>query len=155
MFLSPTTSDEIYKEICNLNSSKASDIYKFPINVIKESGDILSKPISIIINTSFKLGIFPDKLKLSKVTPPFKGGAKNDIKNYRPISVLPTFDKVFEKIMYKRIMSFLKQYNILHQNQFGFQKGKSTSHAILNLTIQIQRALKSKEKLLCNIFRSS
>ena len=91
-------------------------------------------------------------LKLAKVVPLFKSGARNDIKNYRPISILPIFDKVIEKVIHKRvIMSYLDEFDILIPNQFGFQANKSTSSAILSLTHTLSAALKNNETC-CAIF---
>ena len=82
-------------------------------------------------------GIFPDELKIARVTPIYKTGDKNDFGNYRPISVLPCFSKMLERIMYKRLYNHLSQNHMLYPKQFGFQKSHSTEHAIIQLTDQI------------------
>ena len=89
--------------------------------------------------------MFPESLKHAKVNPLYKNGPKEDIKNYRPISVLPIFDKVFEKTMHTRLVKFLEKNNYLDDNQYGFQKGKSTSSAVLHLSRLIKRCLVNKE----------
>lgn len=61
-----------------------------------------------IVNESLLSGIFPDKLKLAEVTPVFKKGSTQDKDNYRPISVLSVFSKIFEKVMYKRLYAYLE-----------------------------------------------
>ena len=73
---------------------------------------------------------FPDPLKIGKVTPVYKKGASDDIVNYRPVSILPIFGKIFEKILYSRIYSFMCSKNIISETQFGFRKNYSTNHAI-------------------------
>ena len=79
-------------------------------------------------------GIFPDPLKIGKITPIFKKGDDSSFENYRPVSTLPIFGKIFEKIIYERLYSFLTTQKILNPQQFGFRKGHSTSHA-LNFSI--------------------
>ena len=75
-------------------------------------------------------GNFPDPLKVGKITPVYKKGESDDIGNYHPVSVLPTFGKIFEKTLYSRIYSFMCSKNIISESQFGFRKNHSTNHAI-------------------------
>ena len=86
---------------------------------------------------SFENGIFPDSLKIAKVTPVYKSGDNSSLSNYRPISVLPCFSKMLERIMYRRLYSYLQENKILCSKQFGFQTGHSTDHAIIQLVEQI------------------
>ena len=72
---------------------------------------------------------FPKELKMAKVIPVYKSGSTMELNNYRPISVLNTFYKVFKRLMYDRLAKFLDKYNILYQNQVGFRQGHSTHHA--------------------------
>jgi hypothetical protein len=83
-----------------------------------------------IFNLLFSQGVFPKLLKNSIVVPIHKGGAHIDPGNYRPISILTTFSKLLEKLYYNRLMSFINTHNVLHRNQFGFRRNKSTSLAI-------------------------
>ena len=133
------------RHLNNLNTKKSKDVYNFPINIIKGTADLIANPLAILINKSLSTGIFPELLKHAKVIPLFKAGNKTDIKNYRPISVLPLFDKIFEKIVHERITEFLDTNKILSDGQFGFQKGKSTSCAILHLTNFIYKCKANKE----------
>ena len=66
--------------------------------------------------------MFPDPLKIGKVTPVYEKGANDEFGNYRPVSVLPIFGKIFEKILYSRIYSFMCSKNIISESQFGFRK---------------------------------
>ena len=75
-------------------------------------------------------GIFPDILKTGIVSPVYKKGNPQLLDNYRPISTLPIFSKLFEKLIYVRIYNFLISKNVLCEKQFGFRKSHSTSHAI-------------------------
>ena len=77
-----------------------------------------------------QLGVFPKLLKIGKVSPIHKKGDTQLFENYRPISVLPIFSKIFEKILYHRLYSFFTSNNVIHDKQFGFRKNHSTGHAI-------------------------
>ena len=90
-----------------------------------------------IISKCFSEGVFSSELKLAKVVPIFKAGASNEITNYRPISVLSFFSKVFEKIIYNHLIDFMDHNNILYGYQFGFRKGYSTQQAIITLVNKI------------------
>ena len=86
-----------------------------------------------IFSLSLKKGIFPEKMKIAKVSPIFKKGDKSILSNYRPISVLPCFSKILERIMYNRLYTYLVENNILFNKQFSFRAGHSTEHALLEL----------------------
>ena len=98
----------------------------------------------IIINKSFESGIFPDALKLTKVIPIFKSGSKLDMNNYRPISLLSTFSKIFEKLMHLRLYKFLENNKVIYQSQFGFQKNKSTKHSFIEIVESIRTCIENK-----------
>ena len=95
---------------------------------------------------------FPSVLKTAKVVPVFKKGSKSDRCNYRPISLLSNFEKILEKLMYKRVYNFLSQNNIIYDLQFGFRQKFSTSHALINLTENIRHAL--DEGYICGLTKS-
>ena len=100
------------------------------------------------MNSSIENGIFPDDLKMAKLIPIFKSGDKSDITNYQPISVLPFFSKIFEKIMHIYLINFIAKHNILYKYQFGFRKSHSTNHAIILLVDKINTALDSGNVLI-------
>ena len=127
IFLEDITVNEISEIICKSSNDKASDI---PIVVLKHCKSVLSAILAKIFNNCISNGIFQDPLKVSKITPVCKKGANDDIGNYRPVSVLPIFGKIFEKILYSRIYSFMCSKNIISELQFGFRKYHSTNHAI-------------------------
>ena len=87
------------------------------------------------------MALIPDELKLTKVIPFFKHGDKTDIPNYRPISVLSFFSKIFEKTLNNCLIKFIDKHDILYKYQFGFRKSHSTSHAIISLVEKINDAL--------------
>ena len=75
---------------------------------------------------------------MSKITPIFKSCEDNDANNYRPISLLSNFNRIFEKIMYNRMKDYIDKHNLLYSSQYGFRKGHSTQHAILDIVNAIE-----------------
>ena len=94
-------------------------------------------PAETYILLSFEKARFPDSLKIAKVTPVYKSGNSSSLSNYRPVSVLPCFSKMLERIMYTRLYNHLQENKILYSKQFGFQRGHSTDYAIIELVEQI------------------
>ena len=105
--------------------------------VIKRSFDLLAEPLANIIIVSLSTGIFPNKLKIAKIIPVFKTGEQNSFTNYRPISLLTNFSKFFEKVMQKRLISFIERHEILYKFQFGFRSKHSTSHSLISFVNNI------------------
>ena len=134
--------------ISGLDNGKASDI---PIRVIKKSAHLISHALAFHFNSFMMKGTFPDSLKEGQVAPIFKKGNVEEIGNYRPVSTLPIFGKIFEKIIYTRIYNFALSHNILDQNQFGFRKNHSTSHAV-NYSIKIIEESTKKKIHVLGIF---
>ena len=137
IFLDPVTPEEVNDIIANLDESKSNDSYNVPIRLIKLARYTISEPFSTIANSSFLEGVFPDKLKFAKVTPIYKSKSKLECGNYRPISILPIFSKILEKLMNSRLVKFLGINDIIYKHQYGFQENKSTSLAILELQSQL------------------
>ena len=150
-FIQPTCNEEIIEVIRDFETSKSSDVYGILPRIIKSASNSICDKLSNIFNSSFESGVFPDLLKFACVTPIFKGGSRLEVSNYRPVSILPILSKIIEKIMEKRLRNFLKSYNILYDHQFGFQKGKSTSLAILDMCHKIVESFEKKE-FACNVF---
>ena len=100
---------------------------------------------------SIKSGSYPSKLKIGKITPIFKSDDESDANNYRPISLLSNFNRIFEKIMYKRMTSYIEQHDLLYPSQYGFRKGHSTQHAILDIINDIQANM-NQCLLSCGVF---
>lgn len=150
-FITPTTEEEVIDIIKSLNDKKATDIYGFSVKLIKIALPVIANILSYIFNNSFLQGIFPDKLKYASITPIHKGGSKLSLNNYRPISILPLFSKVLEKIMQERLVSYLNKYNIIYEHQYGFQKNKSTSLAIMDMYSKLINAIEKKQ-FSCGVF---
>ena len=150
-FLNPTTPEEISNIIVNLDSKKSSGPSIIPTKLLKIANPLLCRQISLIINTSFTNGIFPDSVKIANVVPIHKKGSTLDINNYRPISLLSVFSKVFEKCMYQRLNDFLEVNEIIYQNQFGFRKSRSTQHSLIQIVDAINKTI-DKGFYGCGIF---
>ena len=127
IFLEDCSHDEIMEIISELDNNKASDT---PIRIIKKSAHIIAPVLAQHFNNLMEAGVFPDVLKVGKITPIFKKGNPEEMGNYRPVSTLPIFGNIFEKVIYSRIYNFAISKNIIDPNQFGFRKSHSTSHAV-------------------------
>lgn len=133
MYLMPMTEKDIRAEVLKLNNTNSEGHDGINTKIIKTCINEILAVLTYLINESFSSGIFPEALKLSIVKPLYKKGEKDDVNNYRPITLIPIFSKIFEKCMYKRLLDFCDKYNIINNSQYGFQNGKSTTLAIFNL----------------------
>ena len=147
MFLHPVTHDEVKSIINNMNSSSPG-WDRISGKIIKATYQAFISPLTHVLNLSLSCGTFPDELKIAKVLPLFKSGDVFICPNYRPISILPFFSKIFEKVIYKRLLSFIKNNDILYYLQFGFREGRSTGMALVNLVDKIVNSLDKEESAL-------
>ena len=121
----------------SLKMSKSPGYDDISFNVLKKCFSSLCEPLNYLFNLSIKKGVFPDDLKIAKITSIYKADDKSDLSNFRPISMLSCFLKILERIMYNRLYQYLTENKILYPKQFGFQTGHSTKHAIVQLVDQI------------------
>ena len=130
------TFNEVRNVILSMkNSSPGWD--DIPAFVTKQCVDYYVVPLTYIINKSLVEGIFPSELKLARVVPIFKSGDSSKISNFRPISVLSFFSKVFERIMYNYVVDFMETHHVVYKCQFGFRQKHSTQQAIITLVNKI------------------
>ena len=122
---------EVGEELENLNPKKANTYKNIPPRLLKENSDICSSSILRIVNNGINVSHFPDELKLADVTPVFKKEDPTNVKNYRPVSVLPVMSKVFERIMQKQINMYIEKF--FSPNLCGFRKNFSTQNALTAL----------------------
>jgi exonuclease III len=141
-FFQHVTVQDVHSVILSLNNSNCSDIYNINSFILKYSSNYISEVLCHLINNCFDTGYFPNELKQAKVIPVHKKGDKNECSNYRPISLVPTLSKVFERIMSHQMTKFLDSNNLLFGRQFGFRKNHSTCGAVMNF---IQDCLDGKE----------
>ena len=132
--------EEFEKAFNSLKRNKAPSFHDVHVNIIKSVYNYIKIPLKRIFENSIKTGIFPEKMKIAKITPIFKSGQEELLTNYRPISVLPCFSKILERIMYNRLYTYLMENNLLFEKQFGFRSGHSTEHALVELIDKIHDA---------------
>ena len=125
LFLDPVSPNEISDIIRSLDRNKSSELSPL---LLKNFIFVFSYDLSKLFNLCIEHSLFPDELKRARVVPLHKGGPKDSVKNYRPISILPTLSKIFEKCLHKRLYSFVEP--LIFNNQFGFRKGYSTEQAL-------------------------
>ena len=138
--LKETEPGEIVKVINKLDAKKSGDIYNISPDVVKMSNQAVAQCLSIIFNRCLKDSCFPNAFKNTKVIPLHKGDSVLSVSNYRPISLLPIFSKIFERLIYNQLIDYIDENKILDELQFGFQKNKSTEHAISAIITKITRA---------------
>ena len=138
--ITPTTDEEISHIISDPNIRKSTRPNSIPTKVMKHIKDVISAPLAKLTNRSFLNGVFPNILKIAKVTPIFKSESRVACNNYRPISLLSNIGKIIEKLMHKRLNSF-----------FGFRLNVSTNNALMSITENIQTQL-DKGKYCAGVF---
>ena len=140
------TNEDVNDAYAQLNSKKSCDAYGISQEVILRDKNILLPMILHLANCSFNSGKFPELFKIARVVPVYKGKGDNSLfTNYRPISLLPAFSKILEKMIYNKIFHFLVRYKILFKSQYGFRKGHNTTHATLDFLKIIEDALQQNE----------
>ena len=131
--------NELKNAFFSLKINKSSGVDVVSVNIIRKCFGLLYKPLIYLFQLSpeKRVFVFPDDLKIAKVTLSYNAGDNSDIINYRPILVLPCLSKILERLMYNRLYKYLKENNILYDKQFGFQSGYSNNDAIEQLVNKI------------------
>ena len=145
IYLHDCSPEEIRNIIKELQNGKSSDI---PIHVIKMASNTISGIICALYNKCMNSGIFPDELKTGRISPIYKKDDEQLLENYRPVSTLPIFGKIFEKVIFSRLYSFVTSKNLIYENQYGFRKHHSTSHAINYSVTHIEKLIREKNHVL-------
>ena len=141
--------DQIIKELEN-GAPGCDDITAF---VLKDTRQSINSPVCYLCNLSLSEGVFPKELKLVNVLLLFKSGDPMLFNNYRPVSLLCVLSKVFEKVMYTRLLDFLVIRNLLLKNQFGFRKFHSSYMALMVMMNDISKALDEGNSVIGIFFR--
>lgn len=136
--------DQLYSCICSIKPSFSDQNGDLPSFIFVDYYEIVDPHLLNLINAYTEMGVSPNSLKLAKVTPLFKKGNKKVVDNYQPICVLPFLSKVFDNVLLKQMISHLDSNNLLHSNQLGFRRGKSTIEAVHIMLDAIYDTLKSK-----------
>ena len=140
IYLKPVTASEVHDTVKKLKNKATLDTKINPMKAANSDFGF-TEILAHIVNSSFSQGTFPSALKNAKVVPIHKGGCKTEVANYRPISLLSSFSKIFEKLMHIRVLQFLDSNGSLFENQYGFRPGMSCEHALLNATNSILHSL--------------
>ena len=140
-----TTPDSIEKIIGDLKPRSSAGYDNLSSKLLKDIKGIISRPLSIIINQSLCSGIFPSKLKLAKVIPLYKKEDQRVFGNYRPISLLSSISKIFEKVAFKQILEYFTSNNLLFESQYGFRENHSTELAALEFIDRIKLEMDRKK----------
>jgi len=136
---------EIGKIIKSLKFKNTSGYNGISNRIIKLSSPFIISPLTYISNAALSSGVFPDRLKYAIVKPIFKKGSKQDISNYRSMSLLTSFSKVFEKLIYNRLYTHIETNSILVQEQYGFRMQHLTEHAAFSLVNSILMAANNNQ----------
>ena len=140
IFINPTNCVKIKKIIKNLKI-KNGGVDKIHANVLKTLSIYITDVLGHIFNKCIEKSLWPDVLKVAEIVPIYKAGAKQEISNYRPISLISNIDKIFEKIIHGRIINFIGKNKILSGKQFGFVKNIGTKDALSYITKRIYENL--------------
>ena len=134
----------IYVIINSLKIKESSGYDEISTIVLKIGAPFIISPLSYIFNKSMQSGTSPSRLKYAMVKPLLKKGDRGNVVNYRPVSLLTSFSKVFEKIVYERLLKHIETNNILVDEQLGFRTSLSTEKASYKPTDKILNALNNR-----------
>ena len=141
IFMEPVTKQEILTIINKLNINKGPGPDGIHTKLITEVAEEIILPLEHIYNISILTGVVPSELKIARVIPIYKKGEKSDCSNYRPISMLNIFNKILEKLVFTKVISFLNKNKIIYNNQFGFRSNHSTSQALINVLDRVYESM--------------
>ena len=128
------TLPEVISVLKKLLNGKATGIDGIPNRALKDSAELIAPSLTDLLNFSISTKTYSGDFEIVKVAPVFKKGEKADLNNYRPISVLPTVARVFEKLIYNQLYKFLVDNNLLCNKQYGFRSLHSTALALGEVT---------------------
>ena len=143
-FLRPVNDSEVKNIIAQLKDGAPGKDGIFSKG-LKCISDHIATPLTRLTNLSFSQGVFPNDLNVALVSPLYQSKDPMTFSNYRPISLLPLFSKVLEKLMYNRLLSCLNKCKIINKNQFGFRNNHSTYMALLIMLENVRNALDNGE----------
>lgn len=139
--------EDLVKIVAKLSNSRSMDFYWLSNNIIKKTIHAIKKPLTFVFNKCLEQGFFPDSLKVSKVIPIYKKGAKDIPQSYRPVSIVPIFSKILETVMHQQLYKYFEHSNLLSESQFGFRTGRSTTSAVLEVVNNSLQAFENKESV--------
>ena len=143
--LKPVTSDDVEKCIKSIRNDCSTGYDNIPASFIKPISEYISSPLTFIINNFIKEAKFPSQWKIARISPIPKVSTPSELKDYRPVSILPILSKVYEKLVLKQITQFIEEQNVYHKYQSGFRKHHSTSKILTKLYDDIKNSMKRSE----------
>lgn len=152
IFFPPITNEEVNETIIHLKNKKSVGFDNLTADLLKTIREDVVDQLTYLFNISIEQGHFPNTLKLAIVIPVHKNGAVEDIENYRQISLLSVVSKLFERIIYNRIVSFCEINKILTISQHGFRAGKSTETACCHLLEHVYKSLDTGKYVISLLF---
>ena len=124
------SSIKVFDTLNKLKNGKSTGLFHIPNKALSIAKDVIATSLADIFNACIETKVFPDDLKIRKVTPIFKSERKDDLNNYHPITVLPTVERVMERLIYKQIYDYFNTEKLLNENQWGFRSLHSTVLAL-------------------------
>ncbi len=149
--LGPIGPRAVRERVKILTSKSSTDLDGISIKLLKAVRAEIEAPLAHAFNLSLTTGCFPERLKASKVVPIHKAGDRKNCDNYRPITLVNTFSKILERLVYNKLTLHLETHQLIHKHQYGFQKHRSTEHALLHVINTISTAL-NENKYCIGIF---
>ncbi|XP_054283326.1 uncharacterized protein LOC129000387 [Macrosteles quadrilineatus] len=149
----PTTQEEVIKIVKSFSNSRSPDIYGISPWILKSVINEISLPLSEVINRCLRVGLFPDCLKISRTIPVFKKGDANLTSSYRPISIIPTV----EKIVQRQIVDHFEVNHYFTASQHGFRKSRSTTTALVSLISEVLDSFENRQSMalvLCDLSKA-
>ena len=132
LYFYPSNIIEIRMLIKSLKPKDSSGLDEILNRMLIKWCDVITSPLTSLINKSLEMGTFPSQMKQAIIKPLYKNKSKLQTPNYRPISLLLGISKILEKVVYKRTIKFLNKLNVFYEGQYGFRANQSTQDAILD-----------------------
>ena len=158
ILLNDIIADDVTDACKKFKLKTSKDPLGFQQNIVLSDIHILAPVVAHLINCSQREGIFPENAKIARVIPIYKNkGSKQMYENYRPISLLPIFSKIIERLIYNKVFEFLVRYEIIFDSQYGFRRGHNTTHATLDFLRSVEDAIEMNEhaiEIFCDLSKA-
>ena len=125
--------EDVKKILISLDTSTTAGMNQIPAKFLRDGAEVLALPLGNVINLSIKISAFPEECKIAKLKPIFKKGARTDLKNYRPISLLPLVSKIIEKSIHFQIEDYLNKKKLVYMYNSGFRTNHSADLCLAQL----------------------